>query len=572
MEIHEKIHTDVLVIGGGGAGARAALEAAKKGANVILVDKGDFGKSGSTSYGVAEVAGFNAADGAVDPEDNPEQHFQDIMTAALGTCDPKLARIVAEEAPLALKDLESFGVVFEKDDNKKYVEVKGCFASRPRMHIIKEHGIPIIKSLSEQIKKTQIKILNQTRVMELLVNNGACFGAICLGSDGEFVVLEAKSTILTAGGAGQIFRYTLNPPAITGDGYALGWRAGAKLINMEFMQSGVGIVHPFTSMLSAWLWEGKPRLYNDQKEEILLSYIPKGVSSADCIRAKSKHMPFSSRDLSKYVDIAIQGELTTREEQNGTAILDFTSIESYLPDISRESDFLKMWHVTRDWMRERGLDFTTTPFKVACFGHAINGGLFIDENGETSIQNLFAAGEVAGGPHGADRLGGNMLVTCQVFGRRAGQKAAQRAKENKRHGDDSFLTKCLNGLPIKLDSKSTNNENRQMQELKDTIKHLLWRNYLVIKSEGSLKKCIEGLNRLRGEFTNANGANNLFWDIKNMHDTARLMVSAALERQESRGSHYRADYPNLQPEGEQSLEIWKEGNHMRIARKTFPLS
>jgi fumarate reductase (CoM/CoB) subunit A len=574
MEIRGKVLTDVLVIGGGGAGARAALEASKKGANVILVDKGEFGKSGSTSYGVAEVAGFNVADGAVDPDDNPEQHFQDIMAAALGTCDPKLARIVAEEAPLAIKDLESFGVVFEKNDNEKYVEVKGCFASRPRMHIIKEHGVPIIKSLSEQIKKTQVKIINQTRVMDLLVDNGVCFGAICLGSDGEFMVFEAKATILTAGGAGQIFRYTLNPPAITGDGYALGWRAGAKLINMEFMQSGVGIVDPFTSMLSAWLWEGKPRLYNDKKEEFLPSYIPKGVAPADCIQEKSKHMPFTSRDPSKYVDIAIQSELIRREKENGAIMLDFTSIESYLPGFSEKSNFLKMWRVTRDWMRERGLDLTTTPFRVACFGHAINGGLFIDENGETSIQNLFAAGEVAGGPHGADRLGGNMLVTCQVFGRRAGQSAAQRAENDTGHGHDSLITKILRGLSIRPDSKRPDpkNKSQHMQELKNIIKDLLWRNFLVVKTEGSLNKCIEELNRLEAEFHNEAGVSNSFWDVKNMRDTARLMVWSALERQESRGSHYRADFSEMKPEGNQSLEIWRDRDNMKIARKNFPSS
>ncbi len=569
MAVQDRDFSDVLVVGGGGAGARAALEAAKTGLNVILVDKGEFGKSGSTSYGVAEVAGFNVADAVVDPNDNPEEHFKDILAAALGTCDPKLAQIVAEEAPAALEDLEKFGVVFEKRGTGKYLEVKGCFASRPRMHIIQGHGIPIIRALSEHLGRTGVKILNQTRVIDLLVHDGICLGGLCLDSEGNMLVIHAKSTILTAGGAGQIFRYTLNPPEITGDGYALGWRAGAKLINMEFMQSGVGMVRPFTSMLSAWLWEGRPRLYNEKKDNILISYTPQGISPEDCIYEKRKHMPFSSRDISRFVDIAIQSELTKREKENAIVYLDFTSLDSRLQEMPNNSDFLQMWEVTRNWMLERGLDLTATPFQVACFGHAINGGLLIDENGETTIHNLFAAGEVAGGPHGADRLGGNMLVTCQVFGRRAGHKAAQRAKETRSQRNGRLISKLVKGLAPKVNRQQVEERTQRLLEIKNSIKDLLWRNYLVVKTEDSLGKCIEGLNALLAEIQDERNWSRTLLDIVNMLDTAQVMVSAAKERRESRGSHYRADFPAPNPEWQQSIELWKESDIVKMATRNF---
>jgi succinate dehydrogenase/fumarate reductase flavoprotein subunit len=569
MAIGDKILTDVLVIGGGGAGARAALEAAKAGSEVILVDKGDFGKSGSTSHGVAEVAGFNVADAVIDPDDSTEEHFRDILAAALGTCHPKLAGIVAEEASTALRDLEEFGVAFEKADTGKYVEVKGCFASRPRMHIIKGHGIPIIRALSGQLGRTDVKILNQTRVIDLLVHDGICLGGLCLDSRGDRLVIQSKSTILTAGGAGQIFRYNLNPPEITGDGYALGWRAGAKLINMEFMQSGVGMVHPFTSMLSAWLWEGRPRLYNERNDDILIPYVPPGTSTEDCIYEKRKHMPFSSRDISRFVDIAIQAELTGREKENGRVYLDFTSVASRLQNLREDSDFRSMWRVTKDWMLDQGLDLTVTPFPVACFGHAINGGLLIDEHGETSIRNLFAAGGVAGGPHGADRLGGNMLVTCQIFGKRAGQRAAQRSKEARGQGNGRLISRLVKRLDPKNEPGQALERDRELLEVKKAIKDLLWRNYLVVKTGDSLDKCIEGINALREMTRDEKKLTGTLLDIRNMLETAQIMVLAAQERRESRGSHYRADFPAIDPQWQQSLQFWREGNQVKKEAKNF---
>jgi len=217
------LDTDVLIIGSGGAGCRAALEAHDSGARVTLVTKGGFGKSGTTAFRVADTAGYNMADGIVDPADNPKTHFEDIMRAALGMAYEELAWILAREAPSTASFLESLGVEFEKDPaTGGYIEVTGCFASRPRMHLLKDHGERVIRALIPAIRKREIAVVEQTAISRILVRNGQCAGAMGVDREGNPVVFRAKAVILASGGAGQLFKYTLTPKDITGDGYALG--------------------------------------------------------------------------------------------------------------------------------------------------------------------------------------------------------------------------------------------------------------------------------------------------------------------------------------------------------------
>jgi fumarate reductase (CoM/CoB) subunit A len=281
------VSTDVLVIGGGGMAGRAAIEAKRCGASVRMVMKGEFGKSGTSAAKVAEAAGYNVADGAVDPEDNPEEHYKDILAAAAGTCDERLARIVAEDAPETLREFERMGVPFHMDGNR-YLEVVGCFASRPRMHIIPGHAEPIVAAQRRETLRMGVPIHEHTMITSLLVQDGACVGATALNATGEIIVFQAGATVLGTGGAGKLFLHNLNPPDITGDGYALGYRAGAELVNMEFMQAGPSIVHPVHNTLNAWLLALTPRLTNAKHEEFLARYLPASWSVAQCLDARSE--------------------------------------------------------------------------------------------------------------------------------------------------------------------------------------------------------------------------------------------------------------------------------------------
>lgn len=542
----ETMNSDVLIVGGGGAGARAAVEASDDGASVVLALKGYLGSSGATTYGVAEMAGFNVADGGVEPLDNPDVHYQDILTAGLGMCDEKLARILVDEAYPRMKDLENWGVRFEKD-NSKYVEIKACFSSYPRTHVIKGFGIPIIKALGRQIGRRDVRVVENVMISNLLIEDGRCVGAMGVDKKGSFIIFNAKSTILATGGAGRLFRFNLNPKDITGDGYAMAYRAGAELINMEFMQAGIGTIYPTENLLSAWLWSLKPKLKNKDGQEFLRGYVPPDLIEK-CYQEKSEHFPFSTRDSSKHIEIGIQEEIKEgRVKDKGGIWLDFTHVdETFLKKFPKKSDIRKMWNLTRDWFRNRGADLRKHPIQVVIHAHAMNGGLRVSEEARSTIRGLYAAGETAGGPHGADRLGGNMMVTCQVFGTRAGKYAAQNAKCTR---DRKISKKLIAEEKHRILRIFGTEGTRAASALKKQIQHIMWQNVLVVRNEQSLRNCRDELHEIRKEFEG-----NLKPDrekilealeVENLLEVAEIIVSAALIRQESRGSHYREDHPRV---------------------------
>jgi len=545
--MYEFVNSDVLVIGGGAAGLRAAIEASDNGASVVIALKGRLGSSGATAYGVSEMAAFNVADGDIDSLDNPDVHYSDIIEAGLGMCDEKLARILVDEAYPRMKELEKWGVVFEKD-NDKYLEIRACFSSRPRAHIIKGHGIPIVKALGREIKRRGIKILENIMISNLLIEDGRCIGAIGVDKTGKFFVFNTNSTILATGGAGRLFRLNLNPKDITGDGYAMAYRAGAELINMEFMQAGVGTIYPIENLLNAWLWSLKPKLRNKDGKEILSHYLPSNSMLDKCYQKKTEHFPFSSRDNSKYIEIGIHTEIKEgRATDKGGILVDFTHVDDkFLKTFSEKSELRKMWNLTQGWFMNRGVDLTKQPLQVAVYAHAINGGLRINEEAQSTISGLYAAGEVAGGPHGADRLGGNMMVACQVFGARAGKYAAETSKRTK--------NKILNKKLIDKEKQRVlkilqAGGSHPASELKKQIQQTMWQNVLVVKSGQSLEKCKHDLQKIRKSFQENLRAEKkeVFeaLEVENLLDVAEIMVNAASTREESRGSHYREDYPIL---------------------------
>ena len=569
------IDADVLVIGGGGAAARAALEASQCGAKVAMVMKGLFGKCGATAYKVAEIAGYNAADREVDPEDSPEEHLNDILVAAAGTCDERLASILAHEAPSTLPELESWRVPLEKEGGR-YLEVLGCFASRPRMHIVRGHAEPILAALVPRIQGLGVTVVENTMVTRLLVQEGSCVGAVGISKDGEMVVFRSKATAMGTGGAGQLFLNNLNPPDVTGDGYAVAFRAGAELVNMEFMQAGPAIIHPVKNILNSWVWMLHPRLYNARGEEFLSRYIPEGMSPESCMDRRSGHYPFSTYDGSQWIDVAIQKEiLAGRGSPEGGVYLDLTRVsEASLPATRRGEEVRRMWATTRNWLlKERHLDVGREPVQIAMFGHAINGGMRIDERCETTVRGLFAAGEAAGGPHGADRLGGNMIVNLMVFGRRMGRFAAERSRQT--------------ATPWRADGLVTGEETRlkgllgkqgrvKPLELKRRIQEAMWRDLLVVRNGERLETSLRQLQQMRAVWETDLQVEDPreLWqalEIENMLDVGEIMVRAALLRTESRGSHFREDYPERDdPRWRRSVVIRRTADGIALGEVELP--
>jgi len=542
---YREIMTDVLVVGSGGAALRAILEADALGVDVLVAIKGQFRKSGATFHSVAEVGAFNVPDGAGDAEDNPDVFLNDILTAGQDMADPRLARILADEAQDTLRYLEAHGVHFERDAGK-YLVFRACFSSRPRSHVIQDHFKPIVRALGAEASRRGIRVMDQLMVVNLLVHDGQCLGAWAMDARGAYVLIRAKSTILTTGGASQLFAKNLYPSDITGDGYAMAHRAGAHLMNMEFMQAGVSVIAPFINLFGNYLWDASPNLTDRDGIPFVRDYLPQGLTLDAVLRQKERHFPFSSSDVSKYVELSIQKAIQDgRGTDAGGVYMDFIGcdFDAILADKARS--IARMWPLTYAWYAAKGIDLYKDKVQITCSAHAINGGIRIDADAQSNVKGLFAAGEVAAGPHGADRLGGNMSVTCQVFGARAGRAAARRAlgmahvkMANPLTGHQEYM------------AQFSGRGNQSLEALRRTLQREANRHLLILRCASGLKTLLETCGDLRQALRHdARIQGPEDWlaalELDNMIAVGRLMATAALQRTESRGSHYREDYPDL---------------------------
>jgi fumarate reductase (CoM/CoB) subunit A len=564
---YREISTDVLIIGSGGAALRAALEADDQGADVLVVIKGEFRKSGATFHSVAEVGAYNVPDGAADKDDNPGVFLEDILKAGQGMSDPRLSKILADEAEQSLRYLEQYGVNFEREDDH-YLVFRACFSSRPRSHVIHDHFKPVLKALGSEASRRGIRVMDQTMVVNLISRDGQCHGVHALDADGLPLVIRAKSTIVTTGGASQLFEKNLYPSDITGDGYAMAHRAGAWLTNMEFMQAGVSIVSPFINLFGNYLWDAHPNLTDKDGKPFVEDYLPPGVSLRDVIQQKERHFPFSASDISRYIEISIQRAINDgRGTPEGGVYMDFhsTDFAPLLADKTRSIS--RMWPLTYEWYKKKEVDLYHDKVQITCSAHAINGGLYIDEDAQSNLRGLFAAGEVAAGPHGADRLGGNMALTCQVFGRRAGQAAADRAK----NVDHARIEDVFDEQRDFLAAFSRTGRHT-LVSLRSRLQRSANRYLLVIRSEAGLKtftaECEDIRKKLLAD-ARIESAQDMVHAVElcNLLETGAMMATAALARKESRGGHYRDDYPEADKQYEHNilLDIAAPGGYREIS-------
>lgn len=554
-KIADIIRTDVLIIGAGAAGIRAAVEAKKEGVDTLLIIKGELGKTGSTFYPLGWGRGFQASLGAVDKQDTPDRHTQEILEAGLDMCSERLSWILAQEAPGRIKDLMDYGLEFEKHGGE-YVRICGCFSKCSRVFLVTNME-KIRRGMTEIVRKGNISVMENFMVVELIVNQGECVGVVGVDREGEVVVLQAKSVVLATGGGGGIFRFNLNPTDITGDGQAMAFRAGAELTNLEFFQIGFAFVYPLKRMLlEGILFRYKPEIYNGRRREFIPEYLPSDVGFNECLRLRAAHMPFSTRDVSKYIDIASFVEITRgRAAKHGGIILDLTKLSTR---IIRSNPLGQAWCSA---MMRKGFDCTKTPMEITLHVHALNGGLKINEKTETTVPGLYAAGEVAAGPHGADRLGGNMMTATQVFGARAGRYAARRAKSMKRSSPDKRISEQVKTNIVSLRDRK---KGLLVRNVKEKIQRTMWRNVLVNRNAEYLLKCISVLDEIEKNDlpqVKISGTEELFHALAlpNMVQTGKMIATAAQIRKESRGSHHRADFPNINPILDKSIVLYKEG-------------
>lgn len=567
---------DVLVVGGGAAGTRAAVAAAEFGARTAMVLKTEVGRSGSTCFPAHGPHGsaYQAADGCSHADgDSPDRHFDDIMNTGLGMTDGRLARILADEAPERLHELISWGFVPDPEPcgrDRPHWAGYSCFVSYPRAHGIWDvsagHAGALVVAAAGRLQHLDVTVIPRTLVTDLLVQDGGCVGALAIDAEAEAFVLQAPSVILTCGGAGQLFPAATASREATGDGYAMALRAGADLVNLEFMQfmaRGMPNSGPV-------LWMLCPQVLNANGEEVLSRYLPSGVDAEEACESRTLHYPFSTRDASGWLDIAIRSEALAGRGigTRGALTLDYDNPVSRTR--ARDGKRPRPQH---HWPGDAGpIPLPERSARVTHAAHAINGGVLISEAGESSIDGIYAAGETAAGAHGADRLGGNMLPNSQVFGRRAGLHAAARARNEAR----SDVRETTLGAPYdRLQRIRSWRGSRRAKDVKLELQEINAKTLYVVRDDRGLAHLDDEIARLREQVlpdTDGSRATQLWGALEadNMLTVSRMMGAAARMRTESRGGHYRSDFPSRDDKGwrEVIFQRWEDGD-LQLRRETL---
>jgi len=506
----------VLVIGSGGAGVRATIEASHYG-DTVLISKTIVGKGGCTT--MAE-GGYNAV---LREEDSCGIHFEDTLKGGAYLNDPELVQILVEESPKRMHDLITWGAVFDFTGDDMIAQRPFGGQRFPRTCYAGDRtGHEIMTTLVERLDSSKATILQEYTVIDLLKSGESVIGAMALDEKGHLVLLKADSTILATGGGTKVYDISTNSSSGTGDGFAIGYRAGAELIDMEMIQfHPTGAVFPYDArgrlVTEAVRGEGGI-LLNTRGERFMKRYDP-------------ERMELSTRDV---VARAIATEIQEgRGTKNGGVYLDVThlpreQIETRLPVMLEQ--FLKF-----------GVDIRVTPMEVAPTAHHVMGGLRITPECRTTIPGLFACGEVAGGVHGANRLGGNALADTQVFGKRAGEFAGK-SKTRIKNVDVDQVGKKLEYLDSFM--KGCENPAR----VKTQLQLAMWRGAGIFRNAKDLNKTLEEVNNLSLANIRSDSFQNLAecCIVRNMCLTSSLICRSALIRQESRGAHVRVDIPQIQ--------------------------
>jgi fumarate reductase (CoM/CoB) subunit A len=524
------------VVGTGAAGCRAAIEAAEYGADVQLVSKGVVGHSGTTN--MAEVV-YAAAIAHTDRLDHPQYHFEDTVVEGHWIGDQKLARLLADGAPKTVYDLERYGLPwYRMEDRRHYYQLPTPGHRFDRgVHYNESTGTKMQEALIEEIgRHDTIHSLSDTLVVGLFVDDGRIVGASAIDlHHGSLIVFEAGAVIIATGGAGLMYQVTDMERGSTGDGIALAYRAGAELIAPEMHQFfPTAFVWPETLrgliVTSSNLWRFGLRLYN-----------------ADGDRFMERHFPVEKEDvprdvLSRYIFLEIA---EGRGTEHGGVWLDASNIDGW--------DYLRRERA-KSYIWPTKLGVNTERFEIAPTYHYTTGGVRINENTQTRVQGLYAAGEVVGGIHGANRIGGNALPECMVFGEIAGRHAALTAPRRSTV-PQSLIDDELRRLRGFLTPPDTV-DLRPIDVLKK-LKQTMYRHMGIVRDDPGLRQGLSELETLVEEEMPRVGVGpgdifNWEWiwkiELDNMLEQARIYTEAALLRTETRGAHYRSDYPETDNE------------------------
>jgi succinate dehydrogenase / fumarate reductase flavoprotein subunit len=548
----ERHDFDVLVIGAGGAGLRAAIAAAEQGARTALVCRSLLGKA----HTVMAEGGIAASFGNVDADDNWRVHFQDTMFGAKFVNNWHMAELHAREAPDRVRELEQWGAVFDRTPDRKMSQrAFGGHTHRRLVHIGDRTGLELIRTLQDKAVHSGIEVFMECTITRLLKDgDGVCGAFGYRRGSGDFLAFAAPAVVLATGGGGRCWRITSNSWECMGDGHALAYEAGAELVDMEFVQfhptgmvwppGGIGLL-----VTEAVRGEGGI-LRNKEGERFMEQHDP-------------ERLELSTRDV---VARAIFTEVKEgRGTPHGGVFLDVSHL-------SGETVKTKLPSMYDQFMELAGIDITRSPMEVGPTCHYFMGGVRIEaDTGQSAVEGLFATGECSGGMNGANRLGGNSLSDLLVFGKRAGDGAAEAAaKAPSAQLDEDQLADAARDMTRYLENPGGEDPYHLRAELQDTMQE----DCGIFRDEEGLDAALAQLDEYDERATkirapSANPVYNPGWhlcrDLRNMLIVSRAVALAARMRHESRGAHSRLDFPEFDDYwGEHNIVIRKDGEQMHL--------
>jgi succinate dehydrogenase flavoprotein subunit len=550
-----RAETDVLVIGAGGAGMYAAIEAARAGCRVLLIDRSLIGRGGATIMAQMTVA---VAIGSETP-DHWSHHFDDTMRAGRGLCDEALARLLCEEGPECIGELDAWGVGWARKDGRiAQVTAPGHDRARCAYVDFINTGPAVSKTLRTVINRiAAIRKAGDLCVVDLIVVDGEVAGALALQlSSGAAVLIAAKATVLATGGLTRLYQRNSASANMGGDGYALALRAGAELIDMELVQFfPIGHLAPRLIGMDPIMWDPfryklGGRLLNGAMQEFTSRY-----------GSDESGRYILTRDLATY---AIMKEVEAgRGSPHGGAYLSFQHCSKH--------ELQAAFGPVIDRLAANNIDLTTTAIEVAPIAHYHMGGVRVDAQMQTRVPGLLAAGEVVGGANGANRLSGNAITEALVFGRRAGRTAAARAGAMRSQPLEPEGRPPMLAL---LDGNSPMREACNAGELMQDLQRVMWNDVGPFRTRDKLARALATFNDMTQQLGELppNGHHafdlpRLDWlDLRNMLLVARTVAQAALQRTESRGAHQREDFPALSPEWEVNQLAYLSGDALHVLR------
>ena len=550
-ETHEH---DVLIIGAGGAGLRAAIEALAQGARVGLVCKSLLGKA----HTVMAEGGIAAAMGNVDKKDDWQTHFCDTMRGGKFLNNWRMAQLHAQEAPERVRELEQWGALFDRTDDGEILQrAFGGHTFKRLCHVGDRTGLELIRTLQDRGVQQGIDVFMECTITRLIKDGERIAGAFGYWREqGRFVTFKAKSIVIATGGIGKAWKITSNSWEYTADGMALAYEAGAELLDMEFVQfHPTGMVWPpgVQGILVTEAVRGEGgTLKNNRGERFMEKYDP-------------KRMELSTRDV---VARAIYTEVKEgRGSIHGGAYLDI----SHKPAEYVKKKLPSMYHQFKELA---DVDITTGPMEVGPTCHYMMGGIRVEaETGQSTVPGLFAAGEAAAGLHGSNRLGGNSLSDLLVFGKRAGNAAADYAKSVPSGALDNAQLQGAEREMLapfeRTDGEFPYEIHRDLQDFMQSLVGIFRTEEDLQKALGELEKLKPRLERMRADGTRMfNPGWHLTRDLRSMVLISEAVTRSALARRESRGAHSRIDYPNYDDTwAKQNNIISKGGGQMTLEQR-----